>query len=77
MFVIDASGSIRENRFATVLDFVKGAAEELEIHPDRVRVGAMIYADNAYIQFNLNTYRNKDDVLQVNHSISIYFHVMP
>ena len=63
---MDASGSIRENRFDIVTDFVKSIVDQMEVANDRVRVGVVSYSDNAYIQFQLNTYDRKDDVLQVN-----------
>ncbi len=72
IFVIDASGSIRENRFEIVTDFVRNAVDALEVAPDRVRVGVITYSDNAYIQFNLNTYTRKDDVLQVRNVVDVF-----
>jgi Mg-chelatase subunit ChlD len=64
VFVIDASGSIRENRFIDVLNYVRNVVKELEIAFDRVRVGVLTYSDGPRIRFNLNTYQNKEDVLQ-------------
>ena len=64
--MVDASGSIRENRFDIVTDYAKSVVDELEVADDRVRVGAVTYSDGSYIQFQLNTYDRKDDVLQVN-----------
>ena len=45
---------------------MKSVVDQLEVASDRVRVGAVTYSDGAYIQFQLNTYDRKDDVLQVN-----------
>ncbi len=64
--MVDASGSIRENRFQIVTDFVQSVVDQMEVSQDRVRVGVITYSDNAYIQFNLNAFDRKDDVLQVN-----------
>ena len=44
---------------------MKSVVDELEVADDRVRVGAVTYSDGSYIQFQLNTYDRKDDVLQV------------
>lgn len=40
VFVIDSSGSIRSERFPRVLEFVESIVSDLDVHPDRTRVGA-------------------------------------
>ncbi len=70
VFAIDASGSIRNERFPLVIDFVVGIAKELEIHNQKTRVGAIKWSDNAEMQFQLNKYSAKQDVVQALRHIS-------
>ena len=63
VFVIDASGSIRQSRFQTVLEYVTTVVEQLEVAQDRTRVGVVVYSDDAEVKFQLNTYPSKQDVL--------------
>lgn len=65
VFVVDASGSIRENRFQIVLEYVAGVINNLEVASDRTRIGLITYSDSATVRFNLNKYTKKEDVLQV------------
>lgn len=61
-FVLDASGSIRNERFPKVIDFVVSIIEELQVSQQDTRIGAVSYSDNAAPQFLLNTYNSKQDV---------------
>jgi collagen type VI alpha len=70
VFVIDSSGSIRENRYDMVLDYVRSIVNSLEVSTDRTRIGVVIYGDNANVIFHLNTYPDKQDVLQAIDSIT-------
>ncbi|KAI0230324.1 Collagen alpha-6(VI) chain [Lamellibrachia satsuma] len=63
-FVLDASGSIRRNRFELVLQFVIDIVARLDVHPNRVRVGLVTFSDTAHLQFYLNSYQNRQDVIQ-------------
>jgi collagen type VI alpha len=61
-FVLDASGSIRNERFPKVIDFVVDLIEQLQISSDDTRVAVVSYSDNYAHQFHLNTYTTKQDV---------------
>lgn len=61
-FVLDASGSIRNERFPKVIEFVVSIIEELQVSQQDTRIGAVSYSDNAAPQFLLNTYNTKQDV---------------
>ncbi len=56
-FVFDASGSIHQERFPIVLDFAKRIVAAFEVHPDRTRVAAVKWSNNAQREFYLNTYQ--------------------
>ena len=64
IFVVDSSGSIRQQRFEMVLSYIMKVIDSLEVAPDRVRVGLITYGDSASIRFHLNSYQHKEDVLQ-------------
>jgi collagen type VI alpha len=61
-FVLDASGSIRNERFPKVIDTVISIVEELQVSLDDTRIAAVSYSDSYAPQFNLNTYSTKQDV---------------
>ena len=52
-FVVDASGSIRRERFPLVLSFIQSVIDQLDVHPSQTRVGAVYWSDNAFLQFDL------------------------
>lgn len=61
--MVDSSGSIGRSNWPLVLDFMKGIVRDLNIGPDRVQVGVVIFGNTAEPQFQLNTYRNKADII--------------
>ena len=63
-FVLDSSGSIRVERFPTVLDFMADIVAQLDVHPTRARVGLIYWSDSAALQFPLNRFSNRQDVIQ-------------
>ena len=64
VIAIDASGSIRLNRFTMVLDYVRTVVNALEVAEDRARVGVIVFSDSATVKFHMNTYKTKQDILQ-------------
>jgi len=63
IFVIDASDSIRIERFPLVKQLLIDVVEQMDLGSERARVGVVKFATNASVQFNLNTYRTKHDVM--------------
>jgi len=61
-FILDASGSIRNERFPKVIDFVNSIIEELQVSQVDTRIAAVSYSDTAAPQFFLNAFENKQDV---------------
>ncbi len=64
MFILDASGSIHHERFPVVLDFVIAIIADLEVDINRARIAAITWSNTAKVQFYLNTYTSKQDVIQ-------------
>ena len=58
VFVLDASGSIRENNFVTMKDFVKSIVSNFEIGADKTRVGVIRFATLASIVIPLGSINN-------------------
>ena len=63
VFVIDASDSIRVERFPLVTELLVAVVEQMDIGPERTRVGAVKFAGNASVQFYLDTFESKHDIM--------------
>ena len=63
VFAIDASGSIRNERFPYVVSFIESLIAPLEVREGRTRVGVLKWSDQAQVEFQLNKYANRQDVL--------------
>ncbi len=61
LLIIDKSGSIR--RFDDVKEMLTDAIDRLEIFNDKVRVAAVSFSDNATLDFDLDDYRTKQDIM--------------
>lgn len=61
-FVLDASGSIRVERFPKVIETVVSIVEQLQVSFNDTRVAAVSYSDDFVPQFFLNRYNSKQDV---------------
>lgn len=57
VFAIDASGSIRNNRFPDVKELAASVVDAFEFDSDRnrARFGALTFSDNSDIRFQLNS----------------------
>jgi len=64
VIVLDVSGSIRRERLRLVKDWINDFLEDLPIDQERIRVGVIKYSDSAEVQFQLNAYNSKQDVLE-------------
>ncbi|XP_070978796.1 collagen alpha-3(VI) chain-like isoform X3 [Oncorhynchus clarkii lewisi] len=63
VFMVDGSSYIGGANFPYVRDFIAGVVNQLDVRPDRVRIGLMQFAENPKIEFYLNTHNTKQDVL--------------
>ena len=63
MFLVDSSGSIQRNNWPTVLNFMKSLVRDFTIGPNNARVGVAIFGNAVQPIFQLNTYSNKNDIL--------------
>ena len=69
MFVLDASTSVTKPNFQLVLDFVKNFISFADIDGGSVRVGVVVYSTSVNIQFHLDRYQSKSEIMSVIDSI--------
>lgn len=56
VFVLDASGSIPEDDFQRILNFVRDLASRLDVESKNARVAVVTFSDNPEAVFYLNSY---------------------
>lgn len=64
MFVIDSSNYLGEEHFKKVKHFIMSVVKYFRIAPSHVRVGSIIYSTSVKDNFNLNTYKDLQQVLR-------------
>jgi len=62
IIALDTSGSIRNERFASTLNFIASLYDSMEISPTKTQVGLLQFSDTSNEVFALNTYTNKQDI---------------
>uniref|UniRef100_A0A8C9XFS7 VWFA domain-containing protein n=1 Tax=Sander lucioperca TaxID=283035 RepID=A0A8C9XFS7_SANLU len=63
VFIVDESGSIGKTRFQLVRSFLHSMVNVLEVSQSKVRVGIVTYNTKATAQVYLDSFDNKDDLL--------------
>ena len=61
--MVDASDSIRIERFPHVIELLAAVVEQLDVDSGRVRVAAVKFANTSSVEFQLDAYRSKQDVM--------------
>uniref|UniRef100_A0A8C5F6H0 VWFA domain-containing protein n=1 Tax=Gadus morhua TaxID=8049 RepID=A0A8C5F6H0_GADMO len=64
VFIVDESERIEAADFQLVLSFLHNMVESLDVQTNRVRVGIVTYSDNPAVQVYLDTFDNKNEILQ-------------
>ncbi|KAK3552012.1 hypothetical protein QTP70_031601, partial [Hemibagrus guttatus] len=64
VFIVDVSDSISASNIRLVSNFLHRMISGLEMGSDSVRVGMVLYSDTPAAEFYLNTFENKDEILQ-------------
>ncbi|CAI9720129.1 Hypothetical predicted protein [Octopus vulgaris] len=64
MLVLDDSGSVGSKNFAKVKTFAQNIVKSFNIGRNKIRVGAITFSDKVKLQFRLNRYYNKKNVLK-------------
>ena len=63
IFILDSSTSVSAPNFQKMLDFIVDFVSAADIDSGNVRIGAVLYSTDVKIQFHLNEYRTKEDVI--------------
>ncbi|KAM4559282.1 collagen alpha-3(VI) chain-like isoform 1-T1 [Odontesthes bonariensis] len=63
VFLVDGSNYVGSNNLPYVRDFMINVVNQLDVRPDRVQIGLLQFAERPRIEFYLNTYRNRQDVV--------------
>uniref|UniRef100_A0A3P9C6A4 VWFA domain-containing protein n=1 Tax=Maylandia zebra TaxID=106582 RepID=A0A3P9C6A4_9CICH len=61
--MVDGSWSIGAENFEQIRQFLFTLVDSFDVSPDHVRIGLVQYSDNPLTEFLLNTFENKDDIL--------------
>ncbi|XP_071402743.1 LOW QUALITY PROTEIN: collagen alpha-6(VI) chain-like [Centroberyx affinis] len=64
VFIVDESQSIGTSNFHLVRTFLHKIVDGLDVSPKRVRVGIVMYNDRPTAQVYLNTFNDKNEILQ-------------
>ena len=68
VLVIDTSASINVDdgeNWSNVLDFIRNTIYSLDVGTNRSRVAAVTFSDEAFLQWDLDDYMRKEDLLDV------------
>ncbi|XP_053296519.1 collagen alpha-3(VI) chain isoform X2 [Pleuronectes platessa] len=63
VFLVDGSNYIGNNNWPYVRDFMINVVNQLDVRPERVRIGLVQFARDPRIEFYLNSYENREDVV--------------
>ena len=63
-FVLDASGSMKLENWTKILSFTTDFIKRLDIGPDRVRVGVIVYSNDAKVEIPLGSISDKDKLIK-------------
>lgn len=64
VFLLDSAGSIHLERWQNLTNFAADIVRQLDVHPNRTRVGLIYWSDSAFVAFHLNQYPTRQDVIQ-------------
>ncbi|XP_041936482.1 collagen alpha-3(VI) chain-like isoform X2 [Alosa sapidissima] len=63
IFLVDGSDSSGGGGLAHIRDFILKVIQQLDLHPDRVRIALVQYAEKTKTEFSLNTHPNKESIV--------------
>ncbi|XP_021254078.1 collagen alpha-3(VI) chain isoform X7 [Numida meleagris] len=64
VFLIDSSDSVRTDGLAHIRDFISRIVQQLDVGPNKVRIGVVQFSNNVFPEFYLKTHKSKNAVLQ-------------
>ncbi|XP_071331445.1 collagen alpha-3(VI) chain isoform X2 [Trachinotus anak] len=63
VFLVDGSNYVGSTNWPYVRDFMINVVNQLDVRPERVQIGLLQFAENPKIEFYLNSYSNRQDVV--------------
>ncbi|XP_068429109.1 collagen alpha-3(VI) chain-like [Clinocottus analis] len=63
VFLVDGSNYIGSTNLPYVRDFIINVVNQLDVRPDRVQIGLLQFAESPKIEFYLNSYTTRQDVV--------------
>lgn len=63
MFVLDESGSVGQNNYEIVKNFVIDMVKHFDIGPHNVRIGLITFSNMAILHFQLNQYNTSESIV--------------
>uniref|UniRef100_A0AAV2K4D5 Collagen alpha-3(VI) chain-like n=1 Tax=Knipowitschia caucasica TaxID=637954 RepID=A0AAV2K4D5_KNICA len=63
VFLVDGSSYVGPNNFPYVRELIINIVNQLDVRPDRVQIGLLQYAEDPKIEFYLNSYSSREDVV--------------
>nr|XP_046259078.1 uncharacterized protein LOC124066600 isoform X3 [Scatophagus argus] len=63
VFMVDGSNYIGSSNFPYVRDFIINVVNQLDVRPDRIRIGLLQFAERPKIEFYLNTHRSRQGIV--------------
>ncbi|XP_056351724.1 collagen alpha-3(VI) chain isoform X8 [Oenanthe melanoleuca] len=64
VFLIDSSDSVRQDGLAHIRDFISRIVQQLEVGPNKVRIGVVQFSNGVFPEFYLKTHKSKNAVLE-------------
>lgn len=64
VFLVDSSGSVGDDNFRVVKDFIKNTINIFDIGAQYTRIGVLTFSSTPVLRFPLNMYDNKAAILK-------------
>ncbi|XP_072300234.1 collagen alpha-3(VI) chain-like [Eucyclogobius newberryi] len=71
VFLVDGSSFVGAANFPYVRDLIINIVNQLDVRPDRVQIGLLQYAEDPKIEFYLNSYSSREDVVNKINQLSL------
>uniref|UniRef100_A0A3B4B756 VWFA domain-containing protein n=1 Tax=Periophthalmus magnuspinnatus TaxID=409849 RepID=A0A3B4B756_9GOBI len=71
VFLVDGSNYVGSANFPYVRDLIINIVNQLDVRPDRVQIGLLQYAEDPKIEFYLNSYSSREDVVNQINQLSL------
>lgn len=71
VFLVDGSDYVGRSNFPYVRDFLINVVNQVDVRPDRVQFGLIQFSDQPKIEFYLNTFNNRDSIVNRISQISL------